>query len=231
MYLMRLQKYLSQAGVCSRRKGEKYIKAGLVRVNNTVITELGVKIDPVNDRIEFNGKVVTSANDLVYIALNKPKGYVTSCSQPGEKIVLDLIDIPHRIYPIGRLDKDSTGLLILTNDGDLHHRLLHPSFDHEKEYDVTVSSPITDGALENISRGLPMMGTKTRPAEITRLSSRRFRIVLKEGKNRQIRRMVRKVGNHVTRLKRLRISNIKLKGLEEGTWRYLTEKEKKTLTT
>lgn len=231
MSLMRLQKYLSQAGVCSRRKGEEYIKAGLVRVNNTVITELGIKIDPVNDRIEFNGKVVTPANDLVYIALNKPKGYVTSCSQPGEKIVLDLIDIPHRIYPIGRLDKDSTGLLILTNDGDLHHRLLHPSFDHEKEYDVTVSSPITDGALENISRGLPMMGTKTRPAEITRLSSRRFRIVLKEGKNRQIRRMVRKVGSHVTRLKRLRISNIKLKGLEEGAWRYLTEKEKKTLTT
>ena len=231
MSLMRLQKYLSQAGVCSRRKGEEYIKAGLVRVNNTVITELGIKIDPVNDRIEFNGNVVTPANDLVYIALNKPKGYVTSCSQPGEKIVLDLIDIPHRIYPIGRLDKDSTGLLILTNDGDLHHRLLHPSFDHEKEYDVTVSSPITDGALENISRGLPMMGTKTRPAEITRLSSRRFRIVLKEGKNRQIRRMVRKVGSHVTRLKRLRISNIKLKGLEEGVWRYLTEKEKKALTT
>jgi len=227
---MRLQKFLSQAGVCSRRKGEEYIKAGFVRVNHTVITELGTKIDPVKDRVEFNGKVVTPANDLVYIALNKPKGYVTSCSQPGEKIVLDLIDIPHRIYPIGRLDKDSTGLLILTNDGDLHHRLLHPSFDHEKEYDVTVSSPITDGALENISRGLPMMGTKTRPAEITRLSSRRFRIVLKEGKNRQIRRMVRKVGNHVTRLKRLRVSNIKLKGLEEGIWRYLTEKEKKTLT-
>ena len=231
MSLMRLQKFLSQAGVCSRRKGEEYIKAGLVRVNHRVITELGTKIDPSNDRVEFKGEVVTPVNDLVYIALNKPKGYVTSCSQPGEKIVLDLIDIPHRIYPIGRLDKDSTGLLILTNDGHLHHRLLHPSFDHEKEYDVTVSSPITDGALENISRGLPMMGTKTRPAEITRLSSRRFRIVLKEGKNRQIRRMVRKVGNHVTRLNRLRISNIKLKGLEEGTWRYLTEKEKKTLTT
>jgi len=227
---MRLQKFLSQAGVCSRRKGEEYIKAGLVRVNHTVITELGTKIDPVNDRVEFNGKVVTPENDLVYIALNKPKGYVTSCSQHGEKIVLDLIDIPHRIYPIGRLDKDSTGLLILTNDGDLHHRLLHPSFDHEKEYDVTVSSPITDRALKNICRGLPMMGTKTRPAKITRLSSRRFRIVLKEGKNRQIRRMVRKVGSHVTILKRLRISNIKLKGLEEGTWRYLTEKEKKTLT-
>ena len=228
---MRLQKFLSQAGVCSRRKGEEYIKAGLVRVNNTVVTELGTKIDPVSDRVEFKGKVVTPENNFVYIALNKPKGYVTSCSQPGEKIVIDLIDIPQRIYPIGRLDKDSTGLLILTNDGNLHHRLLHPSFDHEKEYDVTVSSPITDGALQNIAGGLPMMGTKTRPAEIIRLSPRRFRIVLKEGKNRQIRRMVRKVGNHVTQLKRLRISNIKLDRLKKGTWRYLTEKEIKALTT
>jgi pseudouridine synthase len=231
MSLMRLQKFLSQAGICSRRKGEEYIKAGLVRVNNAVVTELGTKIDPVNDRVKFKGKVVTSENNLVYIALNKPKGYVTSCSQPGERIVIDLVDIPQRVYPIGRLDKDSTGLLILTNDGNLHHRLLHPSFDHEKEYDVTVSSPITDGALQNIAGGMPMMGTKTRPAEIIRLSSRRFRIVLKEGKNRQIRRMVRKVGNHVTQLKRLRISNIELDRLKKGTWRYLTEKEIKALTT
>jgi pseudouridine synthase len=231
MSLIRLQKFLSQAGVCSRRKGEEYIKAGLVRVNNTVVTELGTKIDPVSDRVEFKGKIVVPENNFVYIALNKPKGYVTSCSQPGEKIVLDLIDIPQRVYPIGRLDKDSTGLLILTNDGNLHNRLLHPSFDHEKEYDVTVSSPIKDGALKKIAGGLPMMGTKTRPAEIIRRSPRRFRIVLKEGKNRQIRRMVRKVGNHVTQLKRLRISNIELDRLKKGTWRYLTEKEIKDLTT
>ncbi len=230
MSLMRLQKFLSKAGICSRRKGEEYIQSGLVRVNNTIVTELGTKIDPVKDSVEFKGKAVKLENDLVYILLNKPKGYVTSCRQPGEKIVLDLIDVPQRIYPIGRLDKDSTGLLILTNDGNLHHKLSHPSFDHEKEYDVTVSSPITDGALQNIARGMPMMGTKTRPAEIIRLSSRRFRIVLKEGKNRQIRRMIRKVGNHVIGLKRLRISNIKLKGLDEGAWRYLTKKEQKALT-
>jgi pseudouridine synthase len=229
MPLIRLQKFLSQAGICSRRKGEEYIKAGLIRVNNTVVTELGTKIDPLNDRVEFKGEIVKPKNDLVYIAINKPKGYVTSCSQPGEKIVLDLIDIPQRVYPIGRLDKDSTGLLILTNDGDLHHRLLHPSFDHEKEYDVTVSKPITDGALKNIADGMPMMGTKTRPARITRISSRRFHVVLKEGKNRQIRRMVRKVGSHVIRLKRLRISKIKLNNLEEGAWRYLTEREIKSI--
>jgi pseudouridine synthase len=231
MSMIRLQKFLSKAGVCSRRKGEEYIKAGFVRVNNAIVTELGTKIDPENDRVEFKGKIVVPENELVYIALNKPKGYVTSCSHPGEKIVLDLINIPQRIYPIGRLDKDTTGLLILTNDGDLHHKLLHPSFDHEKEYDVLVSKPITDGALRSISKGIPMMGTKTRPAEINRISAKRFRIVLKEGKNRQVRRMVRKVGSHVAQLKRMRIAKIKLKGLDEGTWRYLTEKEIKALTT
>ncbi len=228
---MRLQKYLSEAGICSRRKGEEYIKAGLVRVNSRIVAELGTKVDPEKDRVEFDGKIIALTSEPIYIALNKPKGYVTSCSHPGEKIVLDLIDIPKRIYPIGRLDKDSTGLLILTNDGTLHHMLSHPSFDHEKEYDVTVSRPITDGSLRNIAKGLPMMGTKTRPAEINRISSRRFRIVLKEGRNRQIRRMVRKVGSHVIRLKRIRVSKIKLGRLAEGNWRNLTEKEKTELLT
>jgi len=229
MTIMRLQKFLSEAGICSRRKGEEYIREGLVRVNSRVVTELGTKVDPEKDSVEFDGKVIALKSEPIYIALNKPKGYVTSCSHPGEKIVLDLIDIPGRVYPIGRLDKDSTGLLILTNDGSLHHRLSHPSFDHEKEYDVTVSRPITDGSLRNIARGLPMMGSKTRPARIQRISSRRFRIILKEGRNRQIRRMVRKVGNHVTRLRRIRVSKIKLEKLAEGAWRNLTEKEKKEL--
>ena len=228
---MRLQKYLSEAGICSRRKGEEYIKAGLVRVNSRIVIELGTKVNPEKDRVEFDGKIIALTSEPIYIALNKPKGYVTSCSHPGEKIVLDLIDIPQRIYPIGRLDKDSTGLLILTNDGTLHHMLSHPSFDHEKEYDVTVSRPITVGSLKNIAKGLPMMGTKTRPAETNRISSRRFRIVLKEGRNRQIRRMVRKVGNHVIRLKRIRVSKIKLGRLAEGNWRNLTEKEKTELLT
>ncbi|MEE8553046.1 MAG: pseudouridine synthase [Desulfobacterales bacterium] len=229
MSLIRLQKFLSEAGICSRRKGEEYIKAGFVRVNNNVVIELGEKVDPQKDRVEFKGKVVDVKSDPVYIALNKPKGYVTSSLQSGDKIVLDLIDIKERIYPIGRLDKDTSGLLILTNDGSLHHQLSHPSFDHEKEYDVTVVRPIPEGALRSIAKDMPMMGTKTRPAEIERITSRRFLIVLREGKNRQIRRMVRKVGNHVTRLKRVRVSNIKLGRLAGGTWRYLTEKEKKEL--
>jgi len=229
MPLMRLQKYLSSAGFCSRRKGEEYIKDGLVKVNDQVVTELGTKVDPQIDRIEVAGTLVEADQKSVYIALNKPKEYVTSCDHPGEKIVLDLVDIPERIYPVGRLDKDSTGLLLLTNDGRLHHRLSHPSFDHEKEYEVTVTGHIADGALRSLEKGVPMMGTKTRPAEVKRLSSNRFRIVLKEGKNRQIRRMLRKVGSRVTALKRIRISNIKLGRLSEGSWRHLAEKEKEGL--
>ena len=229
MSVMRLQKFLSQAGVCSRRQGEEYIKDGLVQVNGKVITELGTKIDPATDLVDLQGQRVELNDNLIYIALNKPPGYVTSCHQQGEKIVLDLIDIQRRIYPVGRLDKDSTGLLILTNDGRMHHRLLHPSFDHEKEYEVTVSAPISDGAVRKIEKGMPMMGTRTRPAVVKRMSSRRFRIILKEGKNRQIRRMVTKVGNQVTRLKRIRVSNIRLGRLPEGTWRYLNEKERKSL--
>ncbi|MDI6687295.1 MAG: pseudouridine synthase [Desulfobacterales bacterium] len=229
MTLMRLQKFLSIAGFCSRRHGEKHITDGEVKVNGKIVTELGTKIDPKKDRVEVKGKHIEVKQDLVYIALNKPRGYVTSCKQSGNKIVLDLLDISTRVYPVGRLDKDSTGLLLLTNDGRLHHRLSHPSFDHEKEYEVTVETPLTDMALLNMEQGLPIKGTKTRPAETKRISPKRFRIVLKEGKNRQIRRMVGKTGNNVARLKRIRIANIRLGKLAAGTWRYLTEKEKDAL--
>ena len=226
---MRLQKFLSAAGVCSRRKGEEYIKAGRVAVNSQIVVELGTKIDPDTDIVLVDGNPVQSSQTLIYIALNKPRDYVTSCSHPGEKIVLDLVDIPRRVYPIGRLDKDSTGLLLLTNDGRLHHKLSHPSFDHEKEYDVTVTKPISDGALGKMAEGLPMMETQTRPARVQRISTRRFRIVLQEGKNRQVRRMVRKVGNHVSDLKRIRVANIKLGRLAPGAWRHLTQNEKMVL--
>ncbi len=226
---MRLQKFLSAAGICSRRKGEVFIRAGRVAVNDRVVFELGTKIDPETDEVRFDGKLIQYEQPLVYIAMNKPLGYVTSCHHPGEKIVLDLVDFDQRVYPVGRLDKDSTGLLLLTNDGRLHHTLSHPSFDHEKEYDVTVAKTITDGALQKMATGLPMMESKTRPAEISRISSRRFRIILKEGKNRQIRRMVRKVGNRVTMLKRIRIAAIKLGRLPVGKWRFLSEKEESSL--
>ena len=229
MVEMRLQKYLSGAGICSRRKGEEYIKAGWVKVNGKVVTELGVKVDPERDAVEVECDAIRSDSAPIYIALNKPKGYVSSCRQQNEQVVMDLLDISDRVYPIGRLDKDSTGLLLLTNDGYLHHRLTHPSFNHEKEYEVTVAKPLPEGALRKLAEGLPMMGTRTRPARVNRISARRFRIVLQEGKNRQIRRMVRKVGNQVTSLKRIRIANIKLGNLPSGSWRHLTKREKEKL--
>ena len=226
---MRLQKFLSAAGFSSRRQGEEYIKDGRVKVNSIIVTELGTKVDPETDRVEVDGTMLSLKQKLVYIALNKPREYITSCDQADTKIVLDLIDIPQRVYPIGRLDKDSTGLLLLTNDGRLHHRLSHPSFDHEKEYEVSVEKPIPSGSLNRLSKGLPLMGRKTRPATVERISSRKFRIVLLEGRNRQIRRMVRKVGNQVTRLHRMRISNINIGNLKPGSWRHLTNKEKTQL--
>lgn len=197
-------------------------------VNDSVVTELGTKIDPEKDQIEVDDTRIVMDQEPIYIAMNKPKGYITTCrrNRPDERIVVDLIDIPVRVYPIGRLDKDSTGLLLLTNDGRLHHRLSHPSFDHEKEYEVRVTDPIPEGALRSMAKGVPMMGTKTRPADIEKINPRTFRIVLKEGKNRQIRRMVRKVGNRVADLKRIRISNVKIGNLAEGNWRHLTEEEK-----
>jgi 23S rRNA pseudouridine2605 synthase/23S rRNA pseudouridine2604 synthase len=229
MPLMRIQKFLSAAGICSRRRGEAFIKAGRVCLNGQIVVELGTKIDPRNDQLSVDGNPIKYEPSMLYIALNKPVDYVTSCRHPGEKIVLDLVDIAQRVYPIGRLDKDTTGLLLLTNDGRLHHKLSHPSFNHEKEYDVTVAKPINDGALQKMAAGLPMMESKTRPAKVQRIASRRFRIILKEGKNRQVRRMVRKVGNQVTRLKRIRVAGIKLGQLPPGKWRHLTEKEKEEI--
>jgi len=228
---MRLQKFLSQAGVCSRRKGEEYILAGRVSVNSEVVSFLGTKIDPETDRVEVDGKKVlfSAVKKKIYIALNKPMGVVSSCSHPGEKIVLDFIDIEERVYPIGRLDKDSIGLLLLTDDGDLHNRLSHPSFDHEKEYVVETEGFVSDHALNEMASGIILDGRRTREAEVTRLSDKSFNIVLKQGINRQIRRMVTLTGNRVKTLKRIRMGSINLGSLKPGKWRYLTEMEVKSL--
>ena len=223
--MIRLQKYLSSAGVCSRRKGEEYIRQGRVKVNGVVVTQVGIKIDPGNDCVEVAGKAVQVSHRMIYIMLNKPKGYISSRSHRGEKIVLDLIDVEERVNPVGRLDRDSTGLLLLTNDGRLHQHLTHPSFDHEKEYEVEVLKPIDDKAIYQFKNGLLLDGVKTRPATVQRINGRRFRIILKEGRKRQIRCMVEVVGNQVVNLHRIRISNLLLRNLKMGQWRYLTKKE------
>ena len=225
MSLIRLQKYLANAGVCSRRKGETHIRAGRVMVNDQVVTELGTKVDPAVDTVSFEGRPVQPVAKKVYVALNKPVGVVTSCSQPGRSLVVDLIDLPERLFPVGRLDTDSCGLLLMTNDGRIHHRLAHPSFDHEKHYEVTLDKPIGNGALEKLARGVRLDGRLTRRAEVARMDARCFKITLNEGRNRQIRRMVGKVGCEVVQLRRVQMANIHLGRLPIGKWRHLSAGE------
>lgn len=224
---MRLQKYLAHCGICSRRKAETYILDGLVRVNETIVRELGTTVDPEKDRVFFKGRKIAlnPSAAQIYIALNKPVGVVSSCARQQSKIVLDLVDVDVRIYPVGRLDKDSSGLLLLTNDGALHNRLSHPSFNHEKEYIVKTCRPIPDVHLKKMAGGIMINNEKTRKANVKRISKNSFRIVLKQGRNRQIRKMVAKLGNRVDMLKRIRIANINLGSLKEGRWRYLTPDE------
>ena len=227
--LIRLQKYLSQAGICSRREGERLILDRRVAINGTVVAELGARVDSETDRVTVDGKPVGGAEELVYILLNKPPGYISSCSHRNEKIVLDLIDTDRRVYPVGRLDKASEGLLLLTNDGRLHLKLSHPSFDHEKEYEVAVARPISDDELRSMGAGIMISGRLTRPARVKRLSAKGFRIVLQEGRNRQIRRMLGALNHEAVRLRRTRMAGIHLGGLPVGAWRYLTDKEKEAL--
>ena len=202
---------------------------GRVTVNGRVVTELGTKVDSDTDRIAADGKPVGSSQELVYLLINKPPGVITSCRHRDEKIVLDLVDVRERVYPVGRLDKDSEGLLLLTNDGRLHLKLSHPSFDHEKEYEVTTTRAISDEDLRQMASGIRLSGRRTRPARVRRVSARKFRIVLQEGRNRQIRRMLGHLNHEAVRLKRIRMAGLRLGGLPQGAWRPLTAREKETL--
>jgi 23S rRNA pseudouridine2605 synthase len=222
---MRLQKFLSIGGICSRRKGEEYIKSGRVKVNGEVVTLQGIQIDPERDRVEVDGEIVKNTQKMVYIMLNKPEGFITSRSHRGKKIVFDLVNVKQRLNPVGRLDKNSTGLLLLTNDGELHNRMIHPSFDHEKEYAVETLKPISDNSLEKLRRGIVIDNKKTRPATVGRMAENSFQVVLKEGRKRQIRRMVENVDNRVVSLHRIRMSTLVLGKLKKGQWRHLTKKE------
>lgn len=226
---MRLQKFLAHAGVCSRRAGEQLIIEGRVSVNGRCIAELGAKVVCGTDRVCVDGKPVAVVQQKLYVLLNKPRGYVTSCHHRGEKVVTDLVALSGRLFPVGRLDKDSTGLVLLTNDGRIHHRLLHPSFDHEKEYEVRVSSKISDAQLEQMQKGIRLKEGRTRPARVHRLDADRFRIVLQEGRNRQIRRMASALGHRVVLLHRIRMAHLHLGDLPAGQWRHLSDDERTKL--
>lgn len=241
--LERLQKILSARGIASRRKAEEYITAGLVKVNG-VVAKLGDKADPDTDTVEVDGKVTEARAEMLYYLMNKPTGVITTnvarsggrtaAAEALQKVptVRDLIPEKFRghLYPVGRLDKDSSGLLLLTNDGPLAYRLTHPKFEHEKEYEVETRGNITDDALERMAAGrMSIDGVLIKPVFIRRIGPFRFQITLTEGKNRQIRRMCEKVGFPVVTLKRIRIMNVKDDVLTPGAMRALTEKEKKDL--
>jgi len=220
----RINKYLSEVGYCSRRVADKLLEQGRITING-VKPELGTKILP-GDEVKVDGQLIKATEeDFVYIAFNKPVGIVCTTDTRVEKDnIIEYINHPRRIFPIGRLDKPSEGLIFLTSDGDIVNKILRARNHHEKEYIVTVNKPINDRFIERMANGIPILGTTTRKCEVEQLSKNKFRIVLTQGLNRQIRRMCEYLGYRVTELKRVRIMNVTL-DLPVGKWRDLTEKE------
>lgn len=221
--LTRLNKYLSEVGYCSRRKADALIEQGRVTING-VVPEMGTKVQP-NDEVRVNGElIVAPKKDNVYLAFNKPVGIVCTTNPKDKKNIIDFINYPTRIFPIGRLDKPSEGLILLTDDGDIVNKILRARNNHEKEYIVTVDRLISQDFIERMSSGIPILNTVTRKCEVEQLSKNVFRIVLTQGLNRQIRRMCEYLGYEVVKLKRTRIMNIPL-DIPVGKYRQLTSEE------
>ncbi|WP_344924306.1 23S rRNA pseudouridine(2604) synthase RluF [Aquimarina addita] len=221
--LTRLNKYLSEVGYCSRRAADKLIDQGRVTINNRV-PEMGTKVG-VNDIVRVDGEfIIEPKEEHVYIAFNKPVGIVCTTAQNEKDNIIDYINYPKRIFPIGRLDKPSEGLIFLTSDGDIVNKILRARNNHEKEYVVTVDRLISDQFIKRMSTGIPILDTITRNCEVEQISKFSFKIILTQGLNRQIRRMCEHLGYEVVRLKRVRIMNIKL-DVPVGQWRYFTEEE------
>lgn len=227
----RLQKYLSRAGVASRRAAEEMIAAGRVRVNGAVVTTMGVKVTPGVDRVEVDGREVRPPADHVYLMLNKPAGYVTTLKDPlGRPIVADLLpDLGRRVFPVGRLDADTTGLLLLTDDGEFSQLLMHPRFHVPKTYRARVEGVPSEAALEKLRRGVVLRDGPTLPADAALVSrehgSAVVRITIREGRKRQVRRMFKHIGHPVIELHRERIGPLSLGDLPEGAVRALTDAE------
>jgi 23S rRNA pseudouridine2604 synthase len=224
---MRLNKFVSSTGVCSRREADAWIEAGRVTVNGATAT-LGTQVGD-DDVVAVDGKRVGAAKPHVYIALNKPVGIVCTTDPEIRGNIVDYINYPERIFPIGRLDKDSEGLILLTNHGDIVNQILRSENEHEKEYVVTVDRPVTSIFLEGMAGGVRILGTVTKPAKVRRLAAATFSIVLTQGLNRQIRRMCSFYGYQVVQLRRVRVINITLQGLQPGQWRELTPTEARGL--
>ena len=233
---IRLHKHMAACGAASRRKCEEMIAAGRVTVNGTVVSRPGSLVDPLRDTVRIDGKEVSAPDaGLVYFAFHKPRGYLVSASDPwGRKTIYDLLgDISVRVVPVGRLDLDSEGLLLLTNDGDLAHRLMHPRYGIEKEYEVSVAHRVETRALERLRAGVAIEGIATQPARVRVVRSSGeecvLRISIREGRKRQVRLMMRTVGHSVQRLKRVREGDIHLGDLAPGAVRPLTAAEVRLL--
>ncbi|RJE85537.1 23S rRNA pseudouridine(2604) synthase RluF [Paenibacillus sp. 1011MAR3C5] len=224
---MRINKFISETGYCSRREADKLVESGKVTING-VRAELGSQAEQ-GDDVRVNGKRIGAHKRHVYIALNKPVGITSTTERHIRGNIVDFVGHAERIFPIGRLDKDSEGLILLTNDGDVVNPILRSEGKHEKEYIVTVDKPITEAFVRGMSQGVKILGSMTLPCKVTRVAERTFRIILTEGRNRQIRRMCETLGFHVRRLKRIRVMNIRLDELPVGKWRDLTEGERREL--
>lgn len=230
---MRLNKFISSTGICSRREADELIKQKKVRVNGEIAT-LGYIVDK-KDKVEVNGKLLKQKKNDVYIVLNKPVGITCTTERHIEGNIIDFVNYPERIFPIGRLDKDSEGLILLTNDGDIVNEILREENNHDKEYIVTVNKKITPSFINGMSKGVKIYNpvknqyTITKKCKVIKINDKTFKIILSQGLNRQIRRMCQKLGYKVMKLQRIRIMNIILKGLPLGKWRYLTEEELKAI--
>jgi len=230
---MRLNKFISSTGICSRREADELIKQNKVKVNGE-IAPLGYNVEK-NDNVEINGKLLKQKKNDVYIALNKPVGITCTTERHIKGNIIDFINYPQRIFPIGRLDKDSEGLILLTNDGDIVNEILREENNHDKEYIVTVNKKIIPSFINGMSNGVKIYNpvkneyTVTKKCKVFKINDKTFKIVLSQGLNRQIRRMCQKLGYRVVKLQRIRIMNITLKGLPLGKWRYLTEEELKII--
>ena len=223
METKRLNKAISETGFCSRREADRMIEAGKVKVNGT-LAGLGVQVTR-TDKIEVEGKLITKEVEDIYLAFNKPVGIICTTDTSIRDNIIDFIKFPERIFPIGRLDKPSEGLIFLTNDGDIVNKVLRSGNNHEKEYIVSVNRKVTQSFVRQMSEGIPILDTVTKKCKVERVGDYTFRIILTQGLNRQIRRMCSYLGYEVTRLQRVRIMNIKLDDLEVGEYRYFTPGE------
>lgn len=217
--MMRLQKYLAHAGVASRRQAEELITAGKIKVNKVVVRELGTLVDETADVVEYNKKVVTVGAPAIYIALHKPVGYISSATSDQGKSVMELIPAGERVYPVGRLDKDSSGLLLLSNDGDFANQIMHPSAHIEKEYIVELDQHLKLADAEQLTRGFKLAGQRLRPVQILDRAGKHVRLILRQGVNRQIRRMFGRLGYTVISLQRVRVGRLELGTLKPGASR------------